>query len=219
MGRGNYSSKALGMWDGWSRGRRGTPVYDSWLDDYKEELKGHKDSRILDLGCGIGANTQYLTERGYRVLAADYSKEALKNIDQFIPESETKYVDMEKTLPFEDETFYIIIADISLHYFDRNATLRLMDEIRRILKPGGILLARVSSIHDTYYGAGAGREMEPRFYDHGSYAQRYFNETDVKEYFGRIGSVSFSEIAMTRNEAYYRHPKMLYQVRTVKENR
>ncbi len=216
MGKSNYNSKALGMWDGWFKGRRGTPVYDLWLDDYQEELDKYKESRILDLGSGIGANTRYLTERGYQVLAADYSKEALKSIDRFIPESETKYVDMGKRLPFEDETFYVIIADISLHYFDRDTTIGLMDEIKRILKRGGMLLARVSSIHDTYYGAGAGREIEPRYYNHGSYAQRYFNEQDVEEYFGRIGSISFSEMAMTRNEAYYRHPKMLYQVKTVK---
>ncbi len=43
-------------------------------------------------------------------------------------------------------------------------------EIRRILRTGGCLLARVSSVNDTAYGAGGGREIEPRFYNHGSYA-------------------------------------------------
>ncbi|MBQ7649341.1 MAG: methyltransferase domain-containing protein, partial [Victivallales bacterium] len=44
-----------------------------------------KAGKILDLGCGIGANTQYLIERGYHVLSADYSREALKSIERLQP--------------------------------------------------------------------------------------------------------------------------------------
>ena len=66
-----WNIKGLPMWEGWSGARKGIPVYDAWLDDYNEELGRHRDSIILDLGCGTGANTQYLAERGFRVLSAD----------------------------------------------------------------------------------------------------------------------------------------------------
>ena len=207
------AEKALSMWESWSRARRGVPVYDPWLDEYQDDLAARQDSTILDLGCGIGANTAYLIERNYRVLWADYSLAALSSIRAYIPKSETTYVDMSRPLPFRDHNFDVIVADISLHYFDTTETVALMKEIRRILKPGGVLLARVSSINDTHYGAGSGRELEPRFYDHGSYAQRYFNEADIDRFFGLIGNYTFQETAMTRKEAYYSLPKMLYQIR------
>jgi hypothetical protein len=88
-----------------------------------------------------------------------------------------------------------------------------MNEIKRILNKNGILICRVSSINDKYYGAGSGTEIEKRYYDHGSYAQRYFNEDDLNKFFSIIGKFTFVEKAMTRKEAYYSKPKMLYQVR------
>ena len=81
---------------------------------------------------------------------------------------------------------------------------------------GGFLLARVSSMNDIYYGAGSDREIQPHFYDHGSYAQRYFDEGDVERFFGIVGRCVYAETAVTRREAYHSHPKMLYQIKAEK---
>ena len=209
----DQNKKALSMWNGWSKGRHGKPIYDLWLDDYSKDLEKFNESKFLDLGCGIGADTQYLIERGYKVISVDYSKEAINNINLNIKGGEGKILDMNEKFTFDDNSFYLIIADISLHYFNEEKTKHIMNEIKRILKKNGILLARVSSINDKYYGAGSGDEIEERFYDHGSYSQRYFNEDDLKKYFGIIGKFSFVEKGMTRKEAYYSMPKMLYHVR------
>ena len=90
-----------------------------------------------------------------------------------------------------------------------------MKEIKRILNNGGILIARVSSINDKYYGDGSGYEIEKRYYDHISYAQRYFNEEDLNKFFVIIGKFTSVEKPMKRNEPYYFMPKYLYQVRVV----
>lgn len=42
------------MWDNWSKKRNGLPVYDNWLDSYKDILDNNRNTQILDLGCGIG---------------------------------------------------------------------------------------------------------------------------------------------------------------------
>ena len=80
------------MWNNWAKKRFGEPVYDNWLDKYEEILDANKDNQILDLGCGNGANTKFLLERGFKVISCDFSEEALKNINHFIPGSETKKV-------------------------------------------------------------------------------------------------------------------------------
>lgn len=107
----DHNHKALPMWNGWSRSRRGIPVYDPWLGSYLDELKLFKNESLLELGCGCGADTHYLCERGYHVLAADYSEESLKNVRKCIKNAETILLDMNDFFPFEDESFHVIIAD------------------------------------------------------------------------------------------------------------
>lgn len=129
------------MWDNRSKRRSSVPVYDLWLDEYKNILQENKDNEILDLGCGIGADTLYLLERGYNVLSCDFSVEALKSIENNIPNSKTLYLDMMKKFPIADKKYSLIIADLSLHYFNNETTIHIMKEIKRILKDGGVLLA------------------------------------------------------------------------------
>ena len=211
----DHNKKSLPMWDNWSKSRHGTPVYDLWLDDYKKDLDRYKNTKFLDLGCGNGADTLYLIERGYKVISVDYSKEAVYNINHNIKGGEGKILDMNEKFTFKDNSFYIIIADICLHFFNEEKTIHIMNEIKRILNKGGLLISRVSSVNDKHFGAGQGIELEKRYYDQGSWAQRYFNEEDLNKFFGIIGNFSFVEKTMIRDEPFYSVPKYLYQVRVV----
>ena len=148
------------MWDNRSKRRSSVPVYDLWLDEYKNILDENKDNEILDLGCGIGADTLYLLERGYNVLSCDFSVEALKSIENNIPNSKTLYLDMMKKFPIADKKYSLIIADLSLHYFNNETTIHIMKEIKRILKDGGVLLARVASVNDFNFGTGQGEKQD-----------------------------------------------------------
>lgn len=204
------------MWDNWSKRRSSVPVYDLWLDEYKEILESNKDNEILDLGCGIGADTLYLIERGYNVLSCDFSNEALKSIQDNIPNSKTLYLDMMKKFPIKDNTYSLIIADLSLHYFDNETTIHIMREIKRILNNNGILLSRVASVNDFNFGAGVGEELEKNYYFEGDYTKRFFDFEDINKYFGIIGSVEAEETQMTRNEDEYLKPKILYKVKVEK---
>lgn len=208
----------LEMWDNWSKRRAGVPAYDLWLDEYKDILEKNKDTVILDLGCGIGADTLYLIERGYNVLSCDFSKEALKNVQANIPNSEILYLDMMKEFPIEDDAYSLIIADLSLHYFDNNMTFHIMNEIKRILKNDGILLARVASTNDFNFGAGLGQKLENNFYFEGDYTKRFFDFDDIIKYFGVIGSVEAKELSMTRNEDEYSKPKIVYTIKVKNGN-
>lgn len=204
------------MWDNWSKRRSSVPVYDLWLDEYKEILESNKDNEILDLGCGIGADTLYLIERGYNVLSCDFSNEALKSIQDNIPNSKTLYLDMMKKFPIKDNTYSLIIADLSLHYFDNETTIHIMRKIKRILNNNGILLSRVASVNDFNFGAGVGEELERNYYFEGDYTKRFFDFEDINKYFGIIGSVQAEETQMTRNEDEYLKPKILYKVKVEK---
>jgi SAM-dependent methyltransferase len=159
------------------------PTYDLWLDKYIDILEKNKDKEIIDLGCGAGGDTLYLIERGYKVIACDYSEEALKILNRFIPEVKTIQIDISKTLPFEEESIGLIIADLSLHYFNNETTKNVVKEIKRVLKHNGYLIGRVNSINDLNYGAGSGEEIEKNFYLTEEGYKRFFSEEDIRCYF------------------------------------
>ena len=125
---------------------------------------------------------------------------------------------MMKDFPVEDNTYSLIIADLSLHYFDNETTIHIMKEIKRILKKGGILLSRVASVNDFNFGAGVGEQLEKNYYFEGDYTKRFFDFEDVNKYFGIIGSVEAEETEMTRNEEEYSKPKVLYKIKVKKIN-
>ena len=204
------------MWDNWSKKRSNIPVYDLWLDEYKDILQKNKENEILDLGCGIGADTLYLLERDYNVLSCDFSIEALKSVHNNIPNSKTLYLDMMKTFPIVDNKYSLIIADLSLHYFNNETTIHIMKEIKRILKVNGVLLSRVASVNDFNFGAGQGEKLENNYYFEGDYTKRFFDLKDVNKYFGIIGNVEAKETQMIRSEAEYSKPKMLYKIKVEK---
>ncbi len=159
------------------------PSYDLWLDKYMDILKNAKEHHIIDLGCGNGGDTLYLTERGYKVIACDYSEEALRIVNKFLPEIRTIKMDISNTFPFDNDSAEIIIADLSLHYFDYETTKSIIKEIRRVLKPNGYIIGRVNSINDINYGAGNGKEIEKNYYLTEEGHKRFFSEEDIRCYF------------------------------------
>lgn len=93
--------------------------------------------KVLDLGCGDGAVSQYLKENvGVEITGADISPKALKIAEK--RGVKTKLVDVEKKLPFNSHEFDVVFwGDNVEHLFDPESTLL---EIKRILKKDGRLI-------------------------------------------------------------------------------
>lgn len=158
--------------------------YDDWLKIFERAIDNCK-TPIIDLGCGSGNDTLYLVERGKKVIPCDYSRNAVQNIQKNFPEVErTECFDMTKGLPFEDNFTDIIISDLFLHYFTEEKTFEVLNEIKRVLKPDGILLFRVNSVKDVNHGAGEGKEIEPHLYETGDGRyKRFFDAQDLEGFF------------------------------------
>ncbi|RDI60596.1 class I SAM-dependent methyltransferase [Nocardia pseudobrasiliensis] len=107
------------------------------------ELAGEVSARrILDAGCGSGALTAMLRDRGAHVTGIDASTRMLNLARQRLGvDSDLRVADLADPLPFTDDSFDDVIASLVFHYLeDWGPTLT---EIRRVLKPKGRLLISV----------------------------------------------------------------------------
>lgn len=162
--------------------KRENIVHDNWLEEFNEIIE--KSSKpIIDLGCGNGHNTLYLIEKGKQTISVDYSDFAIEKIKENIPKTKAVLFDMTEEFPFEDNSAEIIIADLSLHYFSKEITQRIIKEIQRVLVPNGHLLFRVNSVNDINHGALQGEKIEENFYFIKSITKRFFDDKSIKKFF------------------------------------
>lgn len=182
--------------------------YDLWLDKYADLLSKSKDLPIIDLGCGLGNNTLYLTERSYKVIPCDFSEEALKGLNKIIDNLDTKCFDFRDGLPFASGSTKVIIADLSLHYFTWSETLKILKEIQRVLMSGGVLLCRVNSTKDMNYGAGHGTQLEKNYYNIEGKLKRFFDEEQLRELFEEWEIQYIKETEINR----YKMRKVLWEL-------
>ena len=167
-------------------------TYEPWLESFKYNLID-TGGLILDLGCGNGEDTEWLIENGFDVVSVDFSENAVNRVK--LINSNTKLFDISNISDWKrlkDKSFSVVIANLSLHYFDDKTTKMIMNEISRILIDDGILIARVNSNLDKEFGAGAGIEIEPNFYrnlDRGI-DKRFFTQQSANEYFSIIGKAN-----------------------------
>ncbi|MFD3731185.1 class I SAM-dependent methyltransferase [Streptomyces sp. NPDC058632] len=98
--------------------------------------------RILDAGCGSGPLSAALRERGAVVTGIDASAGMLTLARRRLGDDVALHVaDLRDRLPFADGSFDDVIASLVLHYLeDWGPTLA---ELRRVLRPGGRLIASV----------------------------------------------------------------------------
>jgi len=190
-------------------------IYDDWLDLFIDEII-NCDTPIIDLGCGSGNDTKYLIEKGKKVISCDISEINIKNIIKNFPEIErTECFDMTKGLPFPENFTDIIIADLSLHYFSEETTYKILKDIKRVLKPSGLLIFRVNSVKDINHGAGEGFEIEKHFYQTEiDRTKRFFDENDILRFFKDWDIIYMHEETMFR----YEYPKELWKC-AVKNNK
>jgi len=121
---------------------------------FDQLLKGWvtKEMRILDAGCGSGRNITYLLRSGYEVYAVDRSDAAIQEVQKLasviapVWSAARARVEAVEQMSFADESFDFIISSAVLHFAEHEEHFdQMVDELWRVLKPGGRLFARLAS--------------------------------------------------------------------------
>jgi SAM-dependent methyltransferase len=148
--------------DRWSRGnfvreyasRTLRPVEVVVLARHHDALAG----RVLELGCGAGRLTGYLAELAGSVHAIDVSPAMVAHVRRTYPEVACDQGDLRELSVFDADSFDAVLAPFSvLDVLDDPERRRVLDEIRRLLVPGGTL---VVSSHNRAF---APRLRKPRW--------------------------------------------------------
>lgn len=143
-----------------------------------------KGGKLLELGAGQAQDGCYFAEQGFSVISTDLEDSALELAKQKVADKgasvEIQKVDLREELPFDNESFDVVYAHLSLHYFDHETTMRLIGEVQRVLKPGGVLAFLVNSVNDPEYKQG--EEIEPDYFQIDKTAKRYFSEATARKY-------------------------------------
>ena len=121
---------------------------------FDQLLKGRFDSarRVLDAGCGEGRNLAYLLSQGRECFGIDRSAEAIADVRALAARlqpslSPEHFVSGEiDRLPWDASVFDAVICSAVLHFARDEAHFdRMLDEMWRVLAPGGVFVARLAS--------------------------------------------------------------------------
>jgi SAM-dependent methyltransferase len=108
--------------------------------------------RVLDAGCGSGRNVEYLLRCGADVHGVDADQRSVRRVRQLARElapglpEENFRTEALTELSFPDASFDAVICCAVLHFVDDEAAFRqALDEMFRVLRPGGVFFARLAS--------------------------------------------------------------------------
>jgi len=151
------------------------------------EMKRKGMKRVLDLGCGAGRHTAYLAREGFEVYALDISPEGVEHTAKRLSEEGLQANLLQAdiaALPYPDNFFDCIVSVSVLHH---NTTVNIriaMEEIKRTLRPGGLLFTTECAKGD--YQEGRGEQIErdtylaPEDADQPGIPHHFFSKEEIR---------------------------------------
>lgn len=150
------------------------------------------NGEVLELGAGTGQDTVFFARKGYRVTSTDIETKLLTQTVANLPEKirdrvNVTELDLRDSLPFNDHSFDVIYAHLSIHYFDTKTTTILFGEIFRVLRPEGMLAILVNSTKDPEYKTG--KKIEDDYSDVDGVLKHFFSVESIKRFTRQLSPV------------------------------
>lgn len=134
--------------DAEERGHKWFAVFFDWMvktegkahRQVRAEVAGGAEGRVLEVGCGNGANFPYYTRAATHIVAVDpdpYMLSRARTRAAEMPRPIEIHKAPAERLPFEDADFDTVVATLVLCSVRRQA--KALAEIKRVLRPGGQL--------------------------------------------------------------------------------
>lgn len=115
--------------------------------------------RVLDLCCGSGRHAAPLTGNGYLVTGLDRDATALRQAEERLRGTDARFVqgDMRDLSDLPAPFDAVLVMWQSFGYFDPDTNLQVLEQIARILRPGGRLV--LDLYHRAFFEAHPGTRI------------------------------------------------------------
>jgi ubiquinone/menaquinone biosynthesis C-methylase UbiE len=113
------------------------PTDRALLDRFAASVAGK--GRVMDVGTGPGQVAVYLHSRGVDAFGVDFSAAMVAEAQAANPHVQFRQGDM-RSLDLPDNSLAGITAFYSIIHIDRSGVTAVLEELRRVLQPGGLLL-------------------------------------------------------------------------------
>ncbi|BBY06407.1 class I SAM-dependent methyltransferase [Mycobacterium noviomagense] len=141
---------------------------------------------LLDLGGGHGRDALFFVRNGITTHVIDFSATALRQLTDTAETlglgdrvAVTKH-DVRSALPIATASVDAVFAHMLLCMALSTNTIRaIVDDVRRVLRPGGVFVYTVRHTGDAHYRAGIAHGDD--VYEHGGFAVHYFSRQLVDE--------------------------------------
>ena len=147
---------------------------------------------VLDIGCGAGHKTKYLSEHGFKVIGADFSEEMIKIAREQVPQVEFRVLDLYK-LDSLEQTFDCVFAQEVFLHIPKKDVEGIFQKVKKVLKKGGLFYIAVKEARE-----GLPDERMETENDYGYEYQRffsYFSLPEIEKYLTQAGfEIIFSNI-------------------------
>jgi SAM-dependent methyltransferase len=135
------------------RYERMRPKWEAWVKrHYVREFGLVPGERVLDIPCGDGFWSSVLRDAGFDVVGADASAGGIDVASTTYPGIEFVVADAEHELPFPNGRFDVVFCRGISHFHRRelftDSTARMLDNLMRYVRPGGLLLISYYSRRD-----------------------------------------------------------------------
>ena len=167
----------------------------------KKALKLFQEKNIksvIELGAGLGRDTIFFGKNLINTIALDYSPSGIKVIDQKIKKANlSKYIssklfDVREKLPFEDNSIDACYSHMLYCMALTTEDLaKLNNEIKRILKPGGINIYTVRHTNDGDFQNG--NHIGEDLYENDGFIVHYFSEEKVNSLLNGFKNISLEK--------------------------
>ncbi|HEY3470018.1 MAG TPA: class I SAM-dependent methyltransferase [Amycolatopsis sp.] len=151
-------------------------------------------ARVLELGCGAGADAAHFAREGHEVLALDFSAVAIRRASRHYVGLgvEFREVDFSRPLDLPSESFDLVYSRLSLHYFTDDVTRALIGEVARLLVRDGCLVVLCRSVADPLCGRGV--KIEDNMFRLDDHVRHFFSVGYMRELIAdRFGQAEVTE--------------------------
>ena len=120
-------------------------VLDATMDTFMTSMRGrfgNRMVRVLDVGCGVGKRTHFLSKHGFHVTGIDYAEKAIEIARKKVKNS--TFINCEFMQWDTKDKFHGIVASAFLHLFPERVLPKILSKFETLLLCNGILYTNFS---------------------------------------------------------------------------